>query len=182
MLNYIILGLLTIEESLTGYELKKCITAGGSVFHRASYGSLYPALKKLKQQKLVKMLKSSDVELSSRGQKSYVITDKGKEVFYSWLSASSEFNKNASSFLAKVYFFDRLDEDVRNRQLIAYEESNRLYLQKLLELEKVFMSRRSTKDNYYQCSTLYYGIASIRQIIAWCQHIRERKPLKDLLK
>lgn len=181
MLNYIILGLLTTEPGLTGYELKKCINAGGSVFHRASYGSLYPALKKLEQQGFVTMHISSDSELNSRGQKAYVITEDGKDVFHNWLCSESEFNEQASSHLAKVYFFDRLEEEDRNRQLIAYEEANRLYLQKLLELEKVFKSRRSAKDNYYQYSTLYYGIASIRQIITWCQHIREKKPLEDFL-
>lgn len=181
MLNYIILGLLITEPGLTGYQLKKCINAGGNLFHRSSYGSLYPALKKLEQNRLITVQLSQEMEANNRGQKAYLITEDGKEEFYYWLCSSTEFYENISSHLAKVFFFDRLDEENRNRQLIAYEESNSRYLQKLLKLESEFKSKKNSEDNYYQYSTLYYGIASIRQFITWCQHIREKKPLEDFL-
>ena len=46
MLDYIILGMV-LNEDLTGYDIKKFIENGIGVFYKASYGSLYPALKKL---------------------------------------------------------------------------------------------------------------------------------------
>jgi DNA-binding PadR family transcriptional regulator len=177
MLNNIILGMLCTGQALTGYELKKCITAGGGVFYRASYGSLYPALKKMEEQGLVVIAPGGVT--NGRGQKAYAITQKGEQVFYSWLRAPMEIGEGTAAHLAKVYFFDRLDQENCRRHLTAYEEANFRYLQNLRALYQDFIVQHDKEENYYKFSTLYYGIISIEQIIAWCRHIRERKPLKD---
>ncbi len=46
MLEYIILGML-LNEPLTGYDVKKFIEHGVGTFYKASYGSLYPSLKRM---------------------------------------------------------------------------------------------------------------------------------------
>ena len=46
MLESIALGML-LEKDLTGYDIKKFIENGIGVFYKASFGSLYPALKRL---------------------------------------------------------------------------------------------------------------------------------------
>ena len=46
MLESILLGMV-LEEDLTGYDIKKRIETGIGVFYKASFGSLYPALKKM---------------------------------------------------------------------------------------------------------------------------------------
>jgi DNA-binding PadR family transcriptional regulator len=177
MINDIILGMLCTRQAMTGYELKKCITAGGGVFYRASYGSLYPALKKMEGQGLVVMV--SGGAANGRGQKAYAVTPKGKEAFYGWLRTPMEIGEGTANHLAKVYFFDRLDEESRRSHLIAYEEANCRYLQSLMALYRDFTAQHDKEENYYKFSTLYYGIASVGQTIAWCRHIRERKPLED---
>jgi DNA-binding PadR family transcriptional regulator len=177
MLRNIILGMLCTGQAMTGYELKKCITAGGGVFYRASYGSLYPALKKMEGQELVVMVPGGVT--NGRGQKAYAITAKGEQEFYRWLRAPMEISEGTAAHLAKVYFFDRLDEESRRSHLIAYEEANSRYLQSLMALYRDFTARHDKEENYYKFSTLYYGIATVGQTIAWCRHIRERKPLGD---
>jgi hypothetical protein len=72
-----------------------------------------------------------------------------------------------------------LDEEGRRSHLIAYEEANCRYLQNLIALYRDFTAQPDKKENYYRFSTLYYGIVSIGQIVTWCQHIREMKPLED---
>lgn len=44
MLEYIVLGMVNYED-MTGYDIKKYIESGISVFYKASFGSLYPILK-----------------------------------------------------------------------------------------------------------------------------------------
>lgn len=46
MLESIILGMVS-DNDFTGYDIKKLIENGIGVFYKASYGSLYPALKRL---------------------------------------------------------------------------------------------------------------------------------------
>jgi DNA-binding PadR family transcriptional regulator len=177
MLNNIILGMLCTGQAMTGYELKKCITVGGGVFYRTSYGSLYPALKKMEEQGLVVIAPGATT--NGRGQKAYIITPKGEQAFHNWLCAPMEINEGTAAHLAKVYFFDRLDEERRRRYLVAYEEANYRYLQSLIALYRDFTDRHDKEGNYYRFSTLYYGIVSVGQIVAWCRHIREMKPLED---
>lgn len=46
MLESLILGIV-YDEDLTGYDIKKNIEKSFGVFYKASFGSLYPALKRL---------------------------------------------------------------------------------------------------------------------------------------
>ena len=46
MFEEIILGII-FEKDLAGYDIKKIIENSFGVYYKASYGSLYPALKRL---------------------------------------------------------------------------------------------------------------------------------------
>jgi len=83
--------------------------------------------------------------------------------------------------LVKVYFFDKLPQDIRSRQLQEYELKNLNYLRKLQALEKHFSQIEQKDCFYYKLSTLYYGICIVQDNIKWCRHIREQKPLKELI-
>jgi DNA-binding PadR family transcriptional regulator len=177
MLDFILLGMVASGD-LTGYEIKKNIESSIGVFYKASYGSLYPALKRLAEKGLLTMYEKPQ---GGRERKYYRITDEGKRVFSDWLEAPMNVLDGTNTHLAKVYFFDRLPEDVRNRQLLAYELNNTHYLRKLQELEKGFADRENKDCYYYKLTTLYYGICITRETIRWCQHIRAGKPLQDLM-
>ncbi len=46
--DYIILGCLSIEP-MSGYDIKRLISISTSLFYNASYGSIYPTLKKMEE-------------------------------------------------------------------------------------------------------------------------------------
>ena len=52
MLEYIILGFL-MRRKATGYDLKQYMAESTSYFFDASYGSIYPALKRLEEKKFL---------------------------------------------------------------------------------------------------------------------------------
>ena len=58
MLESIALGML-LEKDLTGYDIKKFIENGIGVFYKASFGSLYPALKRLTEKGYLKIGRAS---------------------------------------------------------------------------------------------------------------------------
>ncbi|MCL2771777.1 MAG: PadR family transcriptional regulator [Oscillospiraceae bacterium] len=177
MLEFIIIGMV-LDESLTGYDIKKYIEKGIGSFYKASYGSLYPSLKKLTEKDYLIMTEQPQ---SGRQKKYYKITEKGKEAFFEWLSNPADLNDNMNNHLVKVYFFDKLPEDIRNRHLQEYELKNLNYLRKLQALEKHFSKMENKECFYYKLSTLYYGICIVQDNIKWCRHIRERKPLTELI-
>lgn len=177
MLESIVLGML-FERDLAGYDLKKAIENGIGVFYKASYGSLYPALKRLTQKGL---LTTYEQPQGSRPKIFYRITQEGKAVFLAWLCAPMELLEGTNTHLAKVYFFDQLPPPQREQQLLAYEANNLAYLQKLQALEQKFSALPNKECFYFKLSTLYYGICVTQKTIQWCRHLRKGAPLPGLL-
>lgn len=174
MLEFIILGIL-FEETLTGYKLKKRIREKVGTFYRASFGSLYPLLKKLLKKDYLIMFEKPQGE---RQRKYYRITPKGEEVFFEWLKSPINLSDTTDYQLAKIYFFDKLPPQIRNEQLKEYELNSINALRKLQALKREIEQGQS---NYYQNSTLYYGINVLQQTIKWCRHIRHLRPLEKLI-
>lgn len=177
MLKYIILGM-TIDEPITGYDIKKYIENGISVFYKASFGSLYPALKKLTEKGYLTM---TEQQQGNRKKKFHKATEEGKMAFYEWLALPVDLNDTTESRLVKIYFFDKLPPEVRDRQLKEYELNNINYLRKLEILEKQFHEMSTEDCLYFKMSTLYYGICIIQENIRWCKHLQGHKPLKKLI-
>lgn len=178
MLEYLILGMVC-NETLTGYDIKKHIESGIGTFYKASFGSIYPMLKKLTDKSCLTMYGESQ---GGRQKKLYQITDEGKKTFTKWLTAPMNVMDGSNTHLAKVYFFDKLPADIRDRQLLEYEINNTNYLHKLQDLEKRFEDVENKENYYYKLSTLYYGILITQETIKWCKHIRAGKPMTLLVR
>jgi len=175
MTDYIMLGML-YHRPLTGYDIKKEFELGIANFYKMSYGSLYPALKRLTHKAYLIMEEKPD---GHRMKKYYEITETGKAVFLEWLLLPLE----GHDLLIKIYFFDLLDELQQEKQFVVYEKSLTERLDTLLTMEKLFTESSHVVDlNYFELSTLYYGIAHIRNGLTWLHHIKEKKPLIDLIK
>jgi len=71
----IILGFL-MGQSMTGYELRKFFSLSFSFFSGLSYGSIYPALRKLESEGLISM--ALQVRDASPNRKIYTITERGR--------------------------------------------------------------------------------------------------------
>ncbi|MGF7142138.1 DNA-binding PadR family transcriptional regulator [Anaerotaenia torta] len=110
MLEYLILGMV-FSDDLTGYDIKKSIENGIGTFYKASFGSIYPALRKLTDKDCLIMY---DKPQGGRQKKFYRITEDGKRFFNEWLTSSMNVMDGANTHLAKVYFFDKLPADLRS--------------------------------------------------------------------
>lgn len=178
MLEFMILGMV-YDEDLTGYDIKKYIETGIGVFYKASFGSIYPMLKKLNTKGHLTMYEQPQ---GGRQKKFYQITEEGKNSFNKWLTSPMNVLDGTNAHLAKVYFFDKLPAKVRDQQLQEHEQNNVIYLRKLRELEKQFEDLKNKEDYYYKLSTLYYGILLTHKSIEWCRYIRSGKSLTELIR
>ncbi|MDD5937309.1 MAG: PadR family transcriptional regulator [Clostridiales bacterium] len=176
MLDYIILGVLC-SDSLSGYDIRKCIEHGIGMFYKASYGSIYPILTKLTKEGCV----SCEEEKGMKKRKVYTIQPKGKEKFQEWLKDLEETGGSIETFMAKVFFFDQLPYETVVKQIDTYEKSLKDYLNVLLEKKKQFEGLKNQDDFYYKLSTLYFGICKLQSIILWCQTVKEKAPLQELI-
>jgi DNA-binding PadR family transcriptional regulator len=177
MLNHIVLGMV-YDSCLTGYDIKKHIENGIGIFYKASFGSLYPTLKKLVDKGC---LVTSENPYGRRQKIFYEITDDGKKEFINWLKTPMNVFDGTNTHLAKVFFFDKLPADIRDRQLLEFEINYENYLIKLKSLERNYDKFENKDCFYYKLSTLYYGICVTQRIIQWCKHIRSGEPLTTLI-
>lgn len=175
MLEQIILGII-FEKDLAGYDIKKIIENSFGVYYKASFGSLYPALKRLSAKGFVFAYEEPQ---GGRKKIFYHITDSGKNAFIEWLTTPMDVLNGTNPNITKIYFFHRLSIDKREHLLLDFEEKNKQYLQKLEDLKMQFQQMEPHPDFYYKLSTLYYGISLTKKTIQWCKHIREQKPLQD---
>ena len=177
MLEHMILGII-FERNATGYDIKKVIETKICMFYKPSFGSLYPALKRLVQKGEV----STYEELQGARKKVfYQITAAGKESFLQWLSLPLDINDGSDKNLVKIYFYDLLPVEIQKEQLLKYENSCRQYLESLELLEKELRNIVNQEKYYYKFSTLFYGISVTKATLAWCKTIREKLELTTLL-
>lgn len=177
MLDNIVLGMI-LDEPRTGYDIKKLIEAGVGNFYKVSYGNLYPALKRLADERLVTLDEQTH---GKKVKKYYIATDDGKKSFMEWLSIPFDHSLGGEALMVKIFFFGRLPEDARRRQLGEYEVHFRQSLRKLMAMEKAILKEEGETVDYFEISTLYLGIRNTQIAIDWVKYIMRQKPLPDFL-
>ncbi len=112
------LGALSIGDA-SGYEIKKMFEEGPfSHFYDAGYGSIYPALNKLLDAKLVTC---TEVEQENRpAKKVYSLTDTGMAKLKADLSAEPTRDKTRSESIVMMFFGHLLSQSHREEILQSY--------------------------------------------------------------
>ena len=178
MIDQVIIGMV-LNKALTGYDIKKEIETGIGNFYKASYGSLYPALKKLTDKGYLTLTEQTQVE---RLKKFYMATDLGKSAFFQWLTSPIEVSSGTAAMLARIFFFGELPKDTRDQKLQECE----LAIQKLLEeyktIEGQFANAVKSDRDYFELSTLYYGLQTAQGMLHWLGYIKAQKPFAEFIK
>jgi DNA-binding PadR family transcriptional regulator len=169
MLEYIILGFLMVGE-MSGYDLKQHMAKSTSNFFDASFGSIYPALKRMEAKGFIC---SREVVDGGKYKKLYAISECGKSDFMNWLNQPIEFTKTRLDHLVKIFFLGFLPTKKAIEEIQVFIKEVESVLEKLTESQ----SKIKEKADMYQFSTLLYGIQYYQSIIDWCNNL-----LKELSK
>lgn len=106
----ILLGSL-FDKSLSGYDLKKIFSLSFAFFSGLSYGSIYPALKKLEQEGLITM--KLEIQENAPNRKVYTITEAGKQAFLDSLKSPFGIERYKDALLMRMFFFEHLSKQER---------------------------------------------------------------------
>lgn len=154
MTELLILAIL-LEGEFTIYKIKQKILSIFSLFSYPSFGSIYPALKKLEKRGCV----SAKKKISQRGQRSslYSIKPEGKEYFRELMTNSIDEKTFFSDRLAniKIMLLDLLQDENLRRQTI--DSVKRYYEVQLLNLEETINALENSKEedkNYFRIKLL----------------------------
>ncbi|AFM25096.1 PadR family transcriptional regulator [Desulfomonile tiedjei] len=106
----ILLGFL-MRNSMTGYDLKKAFSISFAFFSGLSYGSIYPALRKMEKNGLI--TKQVEIQDGAPNRKVYTITETGRTEFLNSLKSPLSPEQPKSTFLMRLFFFGHLSPQDR---------------------------------------------------------------------
>jgi len=160
MITYILLGFL-MERNMTGYDMKQYMSISTSYFMDASFGSIYPALKRLAQKGFIEGRESAQ---GGKLKMTYFIKESGKTEFLKWLDSPIEPSKTGvSSALGKVFFYRYLSTE-RVQELVAQ------YIQEMKKYKTDLLDLKDELDNHmdeYERSTLDFGLDFYDFAVQW---------------
>ncbi|HEY1208449.1 MAG TPA: PadR family transcriptional regulator [Terracidiphilus sp.] len=163
---YVILGGLSIQPNLSGYELHKAIEENFGSFWGESYGQIYPTLKRLAAQGLIEPSKSESAPKKRR--QTYALTAAGRACLREWLALPFQNDPPRNEFLLKLFFGGEAAPGVAISHVRELQERNRRMLATLEGIENEARGIQSQNPNKpYWMLTLGLGLALTRAALAW---------------
>jgi DNA-binding PadR family transcriptional regulator len=180
MLEFAILGLLH-QTPMHGYELRKQLSAVLGGLRSISYGSLYPALKRMRAAGLIatdepdlRALLPADAPALTgrRGKVVYTITAEGKERFRALVSQTGpEAYDDEARFGVHLAFFRHTAADVRLRIL----EGRRRTVEQQRDGLRASLSRTRERLDRYTLELQRYGLDSVDREVRWLSELIDRE-------
>ncbi len=174
--QYVILGLL-MERPMHGYEIKQRFERISGLFWKVSYGSLYPALKKLAESGYI--IQQISADLGAPERKVFHLTHLGSDALFAWLREApvqeSVDRNSTNEFLLRLIFFSWLSPEEAREILV----SRRKRLEdKWLEVVGKSHEIRSRSDRDYYKSAMYdYIIRAIQTEKKWLDDVLAGKEM-----
>ena len=164
-LELAVLGLLH-ESPMHGYELRKQVNAVLGWGRVLSYGSLYPALKKmLKAGWIAEHISPSEpgVVVSRRQRIVYELTPVGEQRFTALMSEVGPSAWEDDNFDVRFVFFSRTDMEIRLRIL----EGRRTRLEERLDRVQSQLARTQKQMDRYATELQRHGVESVEREVRW---------------
>ena len=163
MLELAVLGLL-IESPMHGYELRKRLTGLLGAFRAFSYGSLYPALRRMQTDGLIaeEAAPVGTVKVR-RARRVYVLTDEGKKRFAELVADTGPQNYTDDGFGVHLAFFNRTPAEARMRIL----EGRRRQVEERREGLREAIARASNSLDRYTRQLHQLGLESSEREVKW---------------
>ena len=166
----VILGFLSREE-LSGYDIKLEVDESTRFFWAASYGQIYPELKRLDQDGLVE---GTDSPQGGRARRVYRITDAGRKALASWIMDTGSTVELRHEGLLKVFFADALDST--EERVAVLEDIAAVHQRQVRELEVIergiCLGEGETNPGDLPGTpefVLRFGLDFHRWVVSWCE-------------
>src|SRR6478735_775489 len=105
--TWAVLGLLGVKP-MSGYDIKRVVDRSIRHFWAASYGQIYPELKRLEE---AGWIAGDDEPRGGRARRVYRITDPGTEALRGWLAGRETRIEMRDESLLRLFFADTLPRD-----------------------------------------------------------------------
>jgi DNA-binding PadR family transcriptional regulator len=159
----VVLGMLALGKQ-SGYDIKQLVDMATRHFWAASYGQIYPELKRFEEQGLIV---GSAEPSGGRARRVYELTDAGRGVLRDWLLSPEEplFEFRCEPLL-KIFFSDAVGPDTRLDQIRA--------MRLLTERKLAQLNAIGSPPLAGPATALAFGKAMNSWLIDWCQQAEEK--------
>lgn len=146
-----------------GYELRKRLNLMLGWGRVLSYGSLYPALKKMLRANLITEVAATTTSTSRRPRITYEVTGAGNEHFQRLMSEVGPTAWEDDNFDIRFAFFSSTDMEIRLRVL----EGRRSRLQERLARVQGELERTQAEVDRYAAELQRHGVESVEREVRW---------------
>jgi DNA-binding PadR family transcriptional regulator len=164
----VVLGMLSLGPR-SGYDIKRVVDRSTRFFWAASYGQIYPELRRLEQDGLIE---GEDAPSGGRSRRVYKLTKAGRDALREWLFGSTVTIELRDESLLRLFFADFLPREEALVLLEGRKRGHEEYLQILREIERL----PGGKDPDFVDLVLRWGIEFNEWGAQWCEkHLRRLK-------
>src|SRR5215475_11084724 len=123
----VVLGLLALGPR-SGYDIKATVDRSTRFFWAASYGQIYPELRRLEAEGIIR---GEDSPTGGRGRRVYELTDAGRRALQDWLVGPNTTIEYRDESLLRLFFADVLPAEQALGLLEARKRGHEQYLELL---------------------------------------------------
>jgi DNA-binding PadR family transcriptional regulator len=160
---YVILGFVR-NEPRSGYEIKALVDNSTRFFWAASYGQIYPELKRLSEAGLII---GSDSPTGGRKRTIYEITADGEEELRAWLRQTPETFEMRDEGLLKLFFANALPREEAIEILRAMRAKRLAVYQQLKAIEEL----KGEIEDPFPMIVLQGGLEFSQWFADWCERM-----------
>ncbi len=176
--RYVVLGMLT-SCPMNGYALRKAIAGSVGHFWQESFGQLYPTLRTLAGEGLIREERAQppppagrpdgeQAARSGRAGATYAITPAGREALCAWLALPPALDPMRSEVLLKVFFGAFVGREVLLGNLAGLAGVARAQLEALEAIARQLDALpESSRGGPYPRLTLDFGMRFMRLALEW---------------
>ena len=157
----VVLGLLSLGPR-SGYDIKTVVDRSTRFFWAASYGQIYPELRRLEEDGLIE---GENAPRGGRGRRVYKLTKAGREALTEWLLGSTVTIEYRDESLLRLFFADALPREQALMLLEGRKRGHEQYLEILREIEAL----PGGNDPAFVDLVLQWGIEFNEWGAQWCE-------------
>ncbi len=167
----VILGMLKLGVG-TGYDVKKAIDTSTRFFWTASYGQIYPELKRLRKAGLVRAKEEPRGKVK---RTVYSLTPKGERALHEWLTDSENvIFEVRDEGLLRLFFGDVLSREEVLANLRMQQQLFEMVLARFRAIEVDAREGFADESQRYPHLALRYGIDFMRWSHDWFAEVERR--------
>jgi len=156
----VVLGMLSLGPR-SGYDIKAVVDRSTRFFWAASYGQIYPELRRLEEEGLIE---GEDAPSGGRSRRVFRLTDAGRKALEDWLLGPKTTIEYRDESLLRLFFADALPREQALGLLEARKRGHEQYLDVLRAIDA-----RPGEDPDFVDLVLRWGIDFNQWGAEWCE-------------